>query len=79
MPRARLLWQLEHGEHAVARHVHDTAAMGLDLFAEDGAVRFERGHGGLVVLLHQARVPSDIGGEYRLELSGAFWVGHSRR
>lgn len=68
---------LEHCEHAVARHIHDTAVMSLNLCAEDGAVRFEARHGGFVVLLHKARITSDTGSEYRAELTdSSFWFGH---
>jgi hypothetical protein len=75
-PYARLPRLLEYGEHTVARHVHNAPTMSLDLFTEDGAVRFERGHSGLVVVLHKPRIPRHIGGENRLELSNAFGVGH---
>jgi hypothetical protein len=44
---------VEDGEHSVASHVHDAPTMSLDLLSEDGSIRFERGHGGLIVRLHQ--------------------------
>ena len=72
-----LCYSPEHGEHAISRHIHDTTAVGFDFFTEDGAIGFERGHGGLVVVLHETRVPRNIGDENRLELSAAFGVGHN--
>jgi hypothetical protein len=52
-PYARLPRLLEYGEHTVARHVHNSSTVSLNSFPEDAAVGFQRGDGGLIVLLHQ--------------------------
>ena len=53
----------EHREHRVAGHVHDAALVRLYLGSEDRARGIQRGHGGMFVVLHQARKASRIGGQ----------------
>ena len=48
----------------------------LDFFPEHSTAGFQRGHGRLIVILHQTRVARDIGGENRFEFSSAFGIRH---
>ncbi|MEJ2174373.1 MAG: hypothetical protein P8Y76_05570 [bacterium] len=52
--------RFENREHRVARGVDDAPARGFDLFAELRARRIERGHSGMLVRRHEARIAGRI-------------------
>ena len=56
---------IEHREHGVARHVDDSAAMGLYLESKQGPRAVERLHCRALVERHQARVARHIGRQNR--------------
>ena len=56
---------VEDGEHRVAGHVDDAAAVGVDLAAKDGARAVERRDRAALVRAHQARIAGDVGDEDR--------------
>ena len=62
--------RVEHGEHRVARVVHDPATVAPDDSGDDVQILAELTVGGILVLSCQARVSSDICVQYRGELAG---------
>ncbi len=65
----RIDHRLEHGEHRVARVVHDAAAVALDALGDQIEIFREPPVGGVLVLAGEAGVAGDVGVEDGGELS----------